>query len=336
MKLKLALALALFSTAASAATTPPKVVFIGDFYTYLWSNAFASNPNWINKGADGLGIVGGGETSDETLARFPSDVVALHPAIVHIMIGINDSLNPSPSSLPGIPPFVESNLDKMVKEAQAANIKVVLGLEPLDEQSGNPELALINAAVAAYGAVNHIPVVNYGDTLCGCTIEGGSTGAGTSINVVNMGFTTDPKDQVDGGFVPSATGYALMTQMAETAIATLNNPSLTLKSGYLQDIQAPSPGVDTGGQTNVNNVGTGSLLQFTPYGSFSDGSLHVLSNTTSGSNNYGTWSSSNPLVMSVTQEGLAFATTPGTTIIHFTPTNGVHISEWIMTVYYSD
>jgi hypothetical protein len=246
---------------------------------------------------------------------------------------MNDSLNPSPSSLPGIPPFLESNLDQMVKQAQAANIKVVLGLEPLDEQSGNAELALINAVIAGYGAANHIPVVNYGDTLCGCTIESGSTGGSTFLNVVNFGFTTDPKDQQDGGIVPSATGYALMTQMAETAIATVNNPSLTLQSGYLQNIQAPSPGVDNVGPTNVNNVATGSLLQFTPYGSFSDGSLHVLSNTTAGSNNYGTWSSSNPLVMSVSQEGLAFATTAGTAIIHFTAANGVHISEWIMTVY---
>jgi hypothetical protein len=28
----------------------PKVVFIGDYFTYEWTSAFAANPNWINQG----------------------------------------------------------------------------------------------------------------------------------------------------------------------------------------------------------------------------------------------------------------------------------------------
>jgi lysophospholipase L1-like esterase len=317
---------------ASAATTPPKVVFIGDFYTYLWSNAFASNPNWINEGADGLGEIEGEETSDRTLARFQSDVVALHPAVVHIMIGINDADNPSPSSLPGIPAFVVSNLDKMVQEAKAANIKVILGIEPTDQiGSAWSTLAAVNSAIANYGAANNIPIVNYGDALCGCVLELGGSLTNAGLSAVYYSTTTDSKDQQYGGVIPSATGYGLMSQMAATAIAaTTTNPTRT--SGYLQDIELPSNG--NSAVSNVNTVVPLANVQFTAYGAFSDGSLHVLNNTNAQGNAInGTWSSSNPLVMSITQQGLALAITPGTANIHFTPNSGTSVNEWTMYVH---
>ena len=63
-------------------TTPPKVVFVGDYITAQWASAFAANPNWINQGEPTPGAFG------TTLASFQSDVVSLHPAIVHIMVGL--------------------------------------------------------------------------------------------------------------------------------------------------------------------------------------------------------------------------------------------------------
>jgi hypothetical protein len=249
------------------------------------------------------------------------------------MLGANDWADASPSSLSAVAPFLESNLDKMVKEAQAAGIKVVLGTEPLDSNQ-NYLVSVINAVVNSYGAAHNIPVVNYGDALCGCVLETGTASNAETLSLY-LGTTSDPKDQADEGVVPSATGYAVMTQMAETAIAGLTNPSLTLKGGYLQDVQLPDDNIGSGpsGNVNTNSVLTSAAIQFTPYGTFSDGSLHALNNTNAqGVNPLGTWSSSNPLVMSISQQGLAIATTGGTAIIHFTPTNGVHISEWVMTV----
>ena len=61
---------------------------------------------------------------------------------------------------------------------------------------------------------------------------------------------------------------------------------------------------------------------------YSDGSQHpLLSAGFQGSN--GTWPFSNPLVMSVNQQGLASATTWGTTIIRYTSPSGVNFSEWL-------
>jgi uncharacterized protein YjdB len=46
----------------------------------------------------------------------------------------------------------------------------------------------------------------------------------------------------------------------------------------------------------------------------------------------GTWASSSPLVMSVSQTGLAWALAPGTAAITYTSPSGVKFSEWIMYV----
>ena len=70
------------------------------------------------------------------------------------------------------------------------------------------------------------------------------------------------------GEVPTAAGYALMTQIAQTAIANL---TAKLKSGYLQDMTLVTPD-NPYPYANQNSVGTGQILQFTPVGQYSDGS----------------------------------------------------------------
>jgi hypothetical protein len=64
------------------------------------------------------------------LARFQTDVIALHPAIVHIMVGAIDSNLSDSESVPYTGLSFAANLAGMVKQARAANIKVVLGLSP--------------------------------------------------------------------------------------------------------------------------------------------------------------------------------------------------------------
>src|SRR5271155_5247982 len=155
---------ALFS--ASAATPSPKVVFIGDWVTYSWAGAFAANPTWINQGAPGQGLLGNGNSGD-TLARFQADVVNLHPAIVHIMIGSSDADEDDDAMYRLTFSNFLSNLDAMVKEAKAANIQVILGIEPQNFVFSGP-VGPINSIITSYGRTNKIPVINYGDALCAC------------------------------------------------------------------------------------------------------------------------------------------------------------------------
>jgi lysophospholipase L1-like esterase len=317
------------ATALAATTPPPKVVFIGDEITYGWTSGFAANPNWINKGVPSLTSNGEGSSSG-VLARFQSDVVSLHPAVVHIMIGAADAYIVYDSGFVYYVPQFWANLDAMVKEARAANIKVILGLEAQNfEFAGN--LEPLNAVIAAYGAANNIPVVNYEDALCACT---GSINPG-GVGYVGLGLAPQQPLIVtpngEGSSVPSAAGYSLMTQMAENAIA-IATMNLKIKSGYLQNVQANNPNEGTDGPTpNVNTVESNAVIQFTPQGLYSDGVVRpLLSSSFAGSS--GTWVSSNPLVMYVSQNGLAWALTPGTAAIMYTSPSGVRFNEWVMYV----
>jgi hypothetical protein len=274
------------------AAPAPKVVFIGDWITYNWTSAFAANPNWINQGSpdffDG--------NSGATAARFQADVVSLHPAIVHIMVGVVDEAQEDDALMALTTPDLLSNLNTMVQEAKAANIQVILGMEP----SG---VSQENAVIAAYGAANKIPVVNY--------------------DAAQMASTDIYQGEA---YVPTTSGYATMTQLAEVAIATLN---LTLKGGYLQNEQLANG--NGAAETNVNTVVPGVTIQFTPNGDYSDGSVHPVLNTNlKGAS--GTWTSSNPLVMYISPTGLAWPLSPGTSTIRYTAPNGVAFSEWVMYV----
>src|SRR5271156_6843720 len=83
----LALFLSVLMPVAASAATAPKVVFYGDGFTYGWTT-LANTPNWINKGAPTIYT---SSAMDSALAGFQSEVVSLHPAIVHIMFGETDA-----------------------------------------------------------------------------------------------------------------------------------------------------------------------------------------------------------------------------------------------------
>jgi hypothetical protein len=215
----------------------------------------------------------------------------------------------------------------MVSMAKAANIKVILGIESWQWATATPPYPQqLNSIVAAYGAQNKIPVVDYGDALCQCV-----SSTGGSFSSVPPG---PYMAQEVLGFVPNVAGYALMTQMAQVAI--LNTLGQTPGGGYLQNTEQSNQSLDVGAPsspllTNVNTVGPGFVVQFTPYGWYNNGLVEPFVNS-----NYvgstGTWASSNPLVMNVSQTGLAWALTAGTANITYVSPTGVRFNEWTMTV----
>jgi lysophospholipase L1-like esterase len=318
--------------ASAASAAPPKVVFIGDQFTYMWGAipSFAANkPNWVNKGwawtpVQNCFMTCGPGTSGSTAARFQSDVVSQHPAIVHLMVGTDDlSQDDDAEMVYGIASGFTTSLNQMVSMAQAANIKVILGIEPLAWASETPPYPLqLNAIVAAYGAQHNIPVVNYGDALCACvsSMGGPAYGAGYDLPTYGAG--------------PTPAGYALMTQMVEVAI--LNTLGQVPAGGYLQNIELSDQPLNVASprsplQSNVNTVGPGFVLQFTPYGWYNNGLTEPFINGTYlGST--GTWASSNPLVMNVSQTGVAWALTPGKANITYTSPTGLKFNLWAMTV----
>lgn len=277
-------------------------MFIGDYITYFWASAFAANPNWVNKGSTGVAQFGATSTSAGVRAAFQSEVVSLHPAAVHILIGMGDADETDDASFQLAVPGFLSSLEAIVEQANAANIKVALGMEP-NALASFGQLESINSVIASYGAANNIPVINYADALSGSIGSRlqplQSSGIGSDIFQQYGGApyiapaTTSLPFPDNYGLIPTTAGYALMTQMVEATIDTLN---LTLKSGWLQNVQQANANEDDGPTPNVNTVHPGSVVQFTPIGLYSDGSQHPLLNTNfEGSG--GAWTSSNPLVM---------------------------------------
>jgi hypothetical protein len=104
--------------ALNPTTKQPTVVFIGDETTSNWP--MDGHPNWINRGVPG-------NTTAQMLARFQTDVIDLHPDVVHIMGGGNDALDETWSSASQCGPDACENLSTMIQMAEDAGIRVVLG-----------------------------------------------------------------------------------------------------------------------------------------------------------------------------------------------------------------
>jgi hypothetical protein len=331
-------ALCAFSAASASAANPPKVVFIGDYITANWT--YPTNPSWTNLGVTTPDSYSNDGNSSEWAANFQT-VLNLHPDIVHILVGAEDAALEDDGSYQIIGSVFAQNIQQMVQQAKANNIKVILGTTPRSAP-GNIGVLEMNAFVEQYGAANGVTVVNYADALCGCVSSTGAYGTGSSYPAVTPGHTyipvplmTTTTSLVPGGFpalpIPSAAGYAVMTQMVENAITTATGA--TLQSGYLQNVDF-GMGINVNANVpyfNQNSVVPGMSLQFTPYGTYNSGVTQALLNTNFAGVS-GTWTSSNPTVMYVTPSGLAYALSPGSAWITYVSPGGVAFSPWVMTV----
>ena len=172
---------------------------MGNSITEGWARLFATQ--FPGKPYVGRGI--SGQTTPQMLVRFRQDVVALKPAVVVILAGINDIAgNTGPSSLG----MIEDNLASMTEIAQANGIRVVLssvlpaydfpwrpGMEPA------PKVEALNAWIRHYAAAHHAVYLDYW----------------TPMHDARGGL---PDSLASDGVHPTEKGYALMAPLAEAAI----------------------------------------------------------------------------------------------------------------------
>jgi lysophospholipase L1-like esterase len=135
-------------------------VFIGDSMTQFWNlNLYFPSAPYVNCGI-------AGQTTDQILYRFDSDVVARHPRMVIILAGTNDVLRfvPLETSI--------ANVRSMVAKARAAHIEIVLGtLPPVASDLGsigsgydfNPDVLAYNSALSQLSE----PLADYHTALTG-------------------------------------------------------------------------------------------------------------------------------------------------------------------------
>lgn len=177
---------------------PAKAVFIGDSISEGWVRADSS---FFKNGVVGRGL--SGQTSPQLLVRFWQDVVALHPRVVHIMIGTNDVAgNTGPTS----PEDYRNAIRSMVAIARSNNISVVLAsIPPADRFDWQPSLAPaariveLNDWLRNFAKEEHLVFADYHSALS--TKDGG----------LRPEFGKD-------GVHPDAAGYAVMRPIAERAI----------------------------------------------------------------------------------------------------------------------
>ncbi len=183
---------------ALAGTPAPRVVFMGDSITEFWSRF---DPSLFAEGVVNRGI--SGQTSPQMLVRFHSDVVALHPAAVHIMAGTNDLAG---NTGPSRPEDFKNTIRAMTEIARANDIAVVLASIPpaaafpwRPEVAPAPIIAELNAWLESYAAENALAFVDYHAAMTGPSGE--------------------LRPELSGdGVHPNADGYALMRPLTIQAL----------------------------------------------------------------------------------------------------------------------
>lgn len=187
--------------AANDAMAPgdARVVFIGDSITENW---LLADPGRFSGGVVNRGI--GAQTSAQMLLRFRADVVALRPAVVHILAGTNDVAG---NNGPIRPQDFRNNIESMVEIATANGIRVILGsIPPAATFSWQPTLRpaplidSLNNWLRQYAAEKGLGYIDYHAALRGTAGE------------LSPALGND-------GVHPNRAGYVQMWRLAEAAVA---------------------------------------------------------------------------------------------------------------------
>lgn len=175
-----------------------RILFMGDSITEGWPllDFFAGKP-YVNRGISG-------QTTPQMLIRFRPDVIALKPAVVVLLAGINDIAgNTGPSTLE----MITDNIFSMAELAKANKIKVILcSVLPAFDFPWRPgsfpaeKVATLNKMIKKYADANGILYLDYYSAM---------------VND-QKGLKADYSGD---GVHPNKTGYEVMAPLVEKAIA---------------------------------------------------------------------------------------------------------------------
>lgn len=177
-----------------------RVVFMGNSITEGWAKHFPVM--FPGKPYVGRGI--SGQTTPQMLVRFRQDVIALDPAVVVLLAGVNDIAgNTGPATLE----MIEDNLQSMTELARANGIAVVVssvlpaydfpwrrGVEPA------PKIVALNAWLKQYAAAQRLVYVDYHSAMVDA----------------RQGLRAELSGD---GVHPNEAGYRVMAPLVEAAIA---------------------------------------------------------------------------------------------------------------------
>ncbi|MEP7337050.1 MAG: SGNH/GDSL hydrolase family protein [Acidobacteriota bacterium] len=177
-----------------------RVVFLGDEITESWGQSktpFFPGKPYLNRGIRG-------QTTPQMLVRFRQDVIKLQPKVVVILAGANDIASVYEPITQGM---LAENITSIVELAKANNIRVVLAsLTPINDSSVKQSLVRpfgkiigINNWLKSYAVESRSIYLDYYSAM----------GEGRNLK----------RELSDDGLLPNDAGYAVMTTLAEKAIA---------------------------------------------------------------------------------------------------------------------
>ncbi|MDL2221197.1 SGNH/GDSL hydrolase family protein [Parabacteroides sp. OttesenSCG-928-N08] len=154
-----------YAEANASLKSSPTVVFMGNSITDAWPGiapSFFTDNNYVGRGISG-------QTSEQMLVRFRSDVINLRPKVAVILAGTNDVAQNNGYIAPE---HTMENIISMVELAKANAIRPVLcsilpayefGWRPGLEPAG--KIVALNRMIRAYAEANDIIYVDYHTVL---------------------------------------------------------------------------------------------------------------------------------------------------------------------------
>jgi lysophospholipase L1-like esterase len=177
-----------------------RIVFMGDSITEFWSTVdseYFSGKPYVNRGISG-------QTTPQILLRFRADVIALNPAAVVLLAGINDIAgNTGPMTIE----MIRDNIFSMIELAKANHITVILcSVLPAYDFPWKPnqepiaKIKALNEILRNYALANEIVYLDYYSAMVD----------------ERKGLKADYSND---GVHPNKTGYQVMAPLADKAIA---------------------------------------------------------------------------------------------------------------------
>jgi hypothetical protein len=323
---------------AVGAFAQQQVAFLGETFTYEWGQSpqFQAHKNWVDYATTEGGL--GDPGTNNVLGVLQTIIASGKKPIIHLVVGQTnaDALSPGNEEAVVFARWAQG-FEEIIETAQAAKLTIIVGTIPY-ALIGN--VHPMNQWIFLYCNAHGIPVVNYDFALnsgTGFAASGhGSAAPGQPAIPEEPAYWQQPVQQGPNAlpeYVLTSQGDDLITDMAEVAIG-LASGVIKLKGGYLGTVYLPDL-EDAASQVGANSGIDGSIVQFTAYGQYTDGSVHVINNADM-NGHVGTWTTSAPMVLNIDQNGVATPLDKGTANIHFTTLAGQTINEWVWTTSVDD
>jgi hypothetical protein len=325
------------ATPKAVAPTQPQIAFVGDSLTVNWGQQpqFQAHSNWLPYGASITPFTGIQAGTEAALATVQAIIASGKKPVIFLNVGESNSEDGTPGNQhSSIFAFWAQGWEAVIQAAQQAKLPIIVSTIAYSDIG---DVSDMNKWILTYAPAHGIPVVNIDYAL-----NSGKGFAASGHGSQEPGQPAIPQAPVyyaapfDPNTNPSHTltsqAWDLITDMAEVAIGTYTG-AIKLKGGYLGTVEY-NENEDAMSIPSANTTVDGSIVQFTAYGQYSDGSTHIFNNADIYGNT-GIWTTSNPLALSMDQTGVGRGLDAGKTNIKFITPSGVTLNEWTMTTYVS-